>query len=135
MFAISSIIVARYADTERPIQYVFFYNVGATAMFLVPAILVWREPGAADLGLMFLLGVLGLAAEFCAIKALSTGEASVVGPVEYVRLIFATLVGYALFRELPGVLTWIGAAIIVASALYVARRGRFGARRVRQQPG
>jgi len=135
LFSAQSVIIARYADTEKPIQYVFFYHVLATALFAVPAILTWRDPTIADLALMFLLGIVSLAAEICSIKALSSGEASVVGPVEYVRLIFATLVGYALFRELPGVLTWIGAAIIVASALYVARRGRFGARRVRQQPG
>jgi drug/metabolite transporter (DMT)-like permease len=131
MFAVSGVIIARYADTERPIQYVFFYNAGATAMFAVPAILVWRDPTAADLALMFLLAMLGLWAEICSIKALSSGEASVVGPIEYVRLIFAALLGYMLFAEVPDAATWIGAAVIIASALYVARRGRFGRRRAR----
>ena len=135
LFSAQSVIIARYADTEKPIQYVFFYHVLATASFAVPAILAWRDPTIADLALMFLLGIVSLAAEICSIKALSSGEASVVGPVEYVRLIFAALIGYALFSEVPGAATWIGAAIIVASAVYIARSGRFGARRVRQQPG
>ncbi len=131
MFAITSIIIARYADTETPLQYVFFYNAGAAALFAAPAILMWREPTGDQLALMALLAVLGSAAEYCAIKSFATGEASVVGPVEYVRLLAAALLGFVLFAEVPGPATWIGAAIIVGSALYVARRGRFGARRAR----
>jgi len=132
LFSIQSVIIARYADTERAIQYVFFYNLLATVLFAAPAILAWRDPTWVDLGLMFLLGFLSLGAEISTIKSLSSGEASVVGPVEYVRLIFAAVIGYLAFSEVPGPATWIGAAIIVASALYIARSGRFGARRVRK---
>jgi drug/metabolite transporter (DMT)-like permease len=132
LFSGQSVIIARYADTEKPLQYVFFYHVLATFLFAVPAFLTWRDPTIADLALMLQLGFVSLFAEICTIKALSSGEASVVGPVEYVRLIFAALIGYTVFSEVPGPATWIGAAIIVASALYIARTGRFGARRVRQ---
>ena len=44
-----------------------------------------------------------------------------VGPVEYFRLMFAALLGYAIFLEVPGSGTWIGAAIIICSAVYITR--------------
>lgn len=55
------------------------------------------------------------------IRAYSVGEVSIVGPVEYVRLLFAALLGYAVFNETPGANTWIGAAVIIAATFYIAR--------------
>jgi len=126
--------VARYADTETPLRFVFYYHAGGALVFLAPVYFVWRAPSAAQWALFLALALFSVLAQTCAVRAYAVGEASVVGPVDYLRLIFAALIGYALFGEVPGAATWIGAAIIVASALYVARRGRFGARKVRQ-PG
>ena len=54
-------------------------------------------------------------------RAFSAGEASAVGPIEYVRLIYAALFGYFLFSEIPSIWTGIGATLIIASAIYIAR--------------
>src|SRR3989304_1050909 len=43
-------------------------------------------------------------------------------PYDYTRLLFAALLGWVAFGELPTLYTWIGAAVIVASAIYIARR-------------
>jgi hypothetical protein len=54
--------------------------------------------------------------------AYGTGEASALAPFEYFRLPFAASDGFLLFAELPDLYTLLGASIIVASTLYIARR-------------
>ena len=58
---------------------------------------------------------------FCYFRAFSVGEANAVGPVENMRLIYAALFGFFLFAEIPSIWTAIGAVIIVAATLYIAR--------------
>jgi drug/metabolite transporter (DMT)-like permease len=124
-------MVARYADSETPLRFVFYYHAIGALLFAVPALLAWRALQPIHWVMFGMLALLSVLAQTCAVRAYAVGEASVVGPVDYLRLISAAAVGYALFGEFPGAPTWIGAAVIVASALYVARRGRFGARKVR----
>jgi len=45
--------------------------------------------------------------------------------MEYIRLVYAAALGYIFFAEVPGQWTWIGSAIIIASALYIARNEAF----------
>ena len=68
------------------------------------------------------LGLLGGFGHFLVIKAYQYGRASVVGPFDYGQLIGAALVGFLWFGEVVDLWTWLGAALIVASGLYIARR-------------
>ncbi len=55
-------------------------------------------------------------------------------PFDYARLVFAAAYGYLFFAEVPDMWTWIGAAVLVASTLYIALRDiRVGAPRIRAQ--
>ncbi len=69
-----------------------------------------------------LVAVLAVAGQFLAIRAYGVGEATAVVPFGYARLIFAGLVGFALFAEVPDKWSLAGAAVIVASTLYIALR-------------
>jgi drug/metabolite transporter (DMT)-like permease len=75
-----------------------------------------------DGALFLLLGLWGLLGHFFVIKAFQWGAASFVAPMGYGELVGATLLGYLLFAEFPDFWTWIGAAIIVGSGLYIAYR-------------
>ena len=68
------------------------------------------------------LGLWGLLGHYFVVKAVQWGSASLVAPVGYGELIGSTLLGYLLFAEFPDIWTWIGAAIIVASGLYITFR-------------
>ena len=71
------------------------------------------------------LGMIGGVTQYFVIRALQSAPAATVSPYLYGELIGATILGYALFGEFPDGWTWLGAAIIVASGLYVAyREGR-----------
>ena len=55
------------------------------------------------------------------IRAFSAGEANAVGPMEYVRLIYAVILGYSIFGEVTDYWTFTGAFIIIVSTIYIAR--------------
>jgi len=78
--------------------------------------------------LLISIGGLTTIGIFCFMRAFTVGEANAVGPAENLRLIYATVFGFVLFSEIPSVWTAVGAAIIVASTVYIARveaqRGR-----------
>jgi drug/metabolite transporter (DMT)-like permease len=92
-----------------------------------PALFVWRWPSAQDLLLLAAMGVLGTITQACYIKGMAEGDAAVMAPVDYTRLVFAIIFGYLFFADIPNSLTLLGAAIIIASTLYITiRESRLG---------
>jgi drug/metabolite transporter (DMT)-like permease len=89
---------------------------------LPPALLVWRWPSALDLLLLCVMGVLGLITQWFYIKGMAAGDAAVMAPIDYTRLVFAVLLGFFLFGDVPNALTMTGALIVVASTLYITWR-------------
>ena len=88
-----------------------------------PALFVWRWPTPVDLALLSLMGVLGVAMQACYIKGIEIGDAAAMAPIDYTRLVFAVALGFVLFHEIPHARTFmIGAAIVVASTLYITLR-------------
>jgi hypothetical protein len=69
-----------------------------------------------------LVGILGAVGQFCQVSAYAAGELMAIAPIDYSRLIFAGIMGFLLFAELPDRYTLVGAAIIVGSTLYIAYR-------------
>ncbi len=82
----------------------------------------WIQPGWLDLLLLILLGVFGLAAQSCYVRALGTGEASLLGLIDYIRLPMAMLMGLWLFAERPDAATLIGAGVVIGSTVYITWR-------------
>ena len=77
------------------------------------------------------LGLLGGIGHFLVIKAYECGRASVVGPFDYGQLIGAAVIGFLWFGEVVDLWTWLGAAVIVASGVYIAHREAVQARDTR----
>ena len=68
------------------------------------------------------MAALGVTAMFMWITALRMADASLLSPLNYTRLVFAVASGALLFDELPDRYTLAGAALIIASAIYITRR-------------
>ena len=122
LFAISMALVRLLTRTERPIAIVFYMNLLMVPLSLGPAVAFWTMPDATQLGWLFLIGLLSTFAHFGMARALSLVEASSVVPLDFTRLPFAAAIGYFAFGEVPDVWLWPGAALIAASAVYIARR-------------
>jgi drug/metabolite transporter (DMT)-like permease len=91
-------------------------------MSLPPALFVWRWPSFVDLCLLSTMGVLGTVTQWAYIKGMGIGDAAAMAPVDYTRLIFALVLGYALFGDVPNAVTMLGAAIVIGSTLYITLR-------------
>lgn len=122
LFAISMALVRILARTERPIAIVFYMNVIMTPFSLGPAIYFWETPELPQWGWLFFIGLIATVAHFGMARALSIVEASSIVPLDFTRLPFAAAIGYFAFGEVPSVWIWPGAALIMASAIYIARR-------------
>lgn len=73
------------------------------------------------------MGVLGTITQVCYINGMSEGDAAAMAPIDYTRLVFAAILGYALFSDIPNTMTMLGAGIVMASTLYITlRESRLG---------
>ena len=73
---------------------------------------------------MALSGVLLGSAHFLMIESFRYGEAGLVVPFKYLNLMFAVLVGFLVWGDLPDAWTWVGSAVLVTSGLYILHRER-----------
>jgi drug/metabolite transporter (DMT)-like permease len=89
---------------------------------LPPALTVWAWPSFVDFMLLSAMGVLGAITQACYIKGMSIGDAASMAPIDYTRLIFASILGYAMFGDIPNQITLLGAAIVIGSTLYITIR-------------
>lgn len=117
-----SILLRRIAQTEPMLTIVFWFS----ALSLLPlgaAFAYSAQPhDAAVWGVMIGLGVIGGVAQLAMTMSLKLGAVSLVVPMDYTALLWATLLGWLLFDTLPTTATWIGAPLIVASGLYIVWR-------------
>ena len=122
LFALGILFIRRLATTEPLIRILFYYHVFGIALFVGPSAAIWQAPEPDQFALLMLIGALTCAGMVCFVQGFSIGEASFVGPFEYLRLIYAALIGYWMFAEIPSIWTGAGAVMIIASALYIVRR-------------
>lgn len=91
-------------------------------MCLPFALADWRWPSGGDLIPLFLIGLLSAANQVLFIKGMAVGEAAVLAPIDYARLVLSIIAGLIVFGELPDAYTYLGAGVIVASTLYITNR-------------
>jgi drug/metabolite transporter (DMT)-like permease len=120
--ALAITTIKAMSRTERPAVMVFSFTFLSALAALGPALWVWVTPTPQTLALLVTMGLFGTAGQYMAVRALSVGEATLVVPVEYAALLFAGLIGFVAFDEVPAARVLVGAAIIVASTLYIALR-------------
>jgi drug/metabolite transporter (DMT)-like permease len=84
----------------------------------------WTTPTGKDTLLLAVMGVLGVVTQGCYIRGMSMGEAGIMAPLDYVRILFIAVLGYVMFAEVPSLNVYIGSAIIIVTALYVTLHSR-----------
>ncbi len=97
-------------------------SVIVTLVLLPPAMMVWRTPTPTELAWLFATAAFATAGHLTLTQAFRAAEITVTQPVAFLQLVWATLLGLYVFGEEPDLFTWIGAAVIVASATYIAHR-------------
>ncbi|WP_375288020.1 DMT family transporter [Sphingomonas sp.] len=122
LVATVSILLRQIGRTEAPLTTVFWFSVlSLPPLGLLYAFYAQEHPPTVWL-LLVGLGLAGGAGQIVMTSSLRLGSVSAVVPMDYTALIWATLFGWLAFDHLPTRATWIGAAVIVASGLYIVWR-------------
>ena len=117
------IFVKRLSADDGPSTLIFYSSAIAALMTAVPCLWVWIEPTAFEWLLLVIMALLGVLAQSCFIRGYAEGEATLLAPLEYTRLLFAALAGYLLFADVPGIWAIAGAALIIGASVGAARTG------------
>lgn len=117
-----TVSVRMLAATERTDTILIWQGLVLVAALAVPAWLWWVPPDATQWFWLILLSLFGTAGQWLITRAYQVGEAAALAPIDFSRLLLASLTGFVFFAEIPALSTWIGAAIVVAATLYTIRR-------------
>lgn len=122
LYALVQIFLRQMARTETSAA-ILFYNLlvgltlsGACMPFL------WVTPTPLDWLIFAASGLVGGSGQICMVLAFRHGEVSVVAPLDYLAIIWATLYGYLIWGDIPGAGVWLGTTIVVGSGLYILHR-------------
>lgn len=121
-YAFNIILLRRLAVNQHPATIVAFQNWGPAVLLLPAAVWFWSSPSGPDLAMFLLVGLLGTSGHLLLTYAFSRANASRLAPTEYTSLVWAAIIGFAMFGEVPTLYTFAGAALIVLGAFTLARR-------------
>jgi S-adenosylmethionine uptake transporter len=117
-----AVIIRKIGRDERS-AVLLLYPMMANAI-VMGAILpfVYVPVEGIHLAMFLAMSVLGVIAGFLIIAAYKAADAAIVAPMQYSQLLWAAIFGFFFFAEFPDLWTWIGAAVIIASGLYIVLR-------------
>ena len=124
MYAVSAItvrVLARTDSTQSMMVWLMAMIAVGAGVLAIPG---WVPLRAVDGWLILGVGIAGALGQYAITEAFRRGEASLIAPLEYTALLWGVLLDASLWGVLPDRVTWLGAAIIVASGLYLLRRER-----------
>ena len=120
-FQITTRILGRIDDALTSL---FYTSVGGLILSSIAVLFVWVSPSLEQWLILVWLGFLGVVGHYFMIKAFELAPVSLLAPFDYTALIWATLLGFVLFGDLPDAWTIMGAIIIISSGLYLIKRER-----------
>ena len=124
----AAVVVRRIGREERPVVMLLYPMVANFTLMACVMPLVYEPMPIGDLAAMGAVAALAFAAMLLVIAAYRTGDPSIVAPMQYSQIVWATIYGAAFFGETPDAFTALGAAVVIGSGLYILfREGRGGA--------
>jgi drug/metabolite transporter (DMT)-like permease len=114
----------RLTRTETTPSIVFYFSLICTIAGAATLPFAWHTPTLFELGVLITLGMLGGLAHIFLTESYRFAAASVIAPFDYTAMLWALLLGYWMFGEVPTTLVFVGAAIVIAAGLFVLWRER-----------
>jgi drug/metabolite transporter (DMT)-like permease len=108
--------------TEGALTTLLYSSAGGAIICSIGVLFFWVTPSLQQWLVLIWLGFLGALGHYLMIKAYQLAPASLLAPFDYTTLIWATVLGFFVFGDLPDAWTVVGALIIMSSGLYLLRR-------------
>ncbi len=122
MSALMMITIRQLSRTEQPVTIVFYFASIGVVVFGCLLPFFWVMPTKWEWAGLVAIGVLGGFSQLAMTGAYRHAPASTLAPFGYVSIVFSTMFGFAIWRELPGLRVLTGAAIVTGSGLYIIYR-------------
>jgi drug/metabolite transporter (DMT)-like permease len=120
-----SLIITRAMKGRETALAILVWSTMAGLVVIAPmGFATWRPLEFDAVVIIALLAVFHLGAQTLVIQAFTLGAASLIAPFAYVALVWATLIGYPAFDNMPDAPAFGGAAILIGSGIYVWQRER-----------
>lgn len=122
LWAVSLLMAKNLAKYDSSLTITFYQPLMITPFALLATIPVWVWPSPNTWLILFGMGLVAGIGNFAYVHALRIADASLSMPADYVRLLWMVGWGYLLFAEIPAMSTWVGAALIIMSTLFITWR-------------
>jgi drug/metabolite transporter (DMT)-like permease len=122
VFAASFLITKALTRYEKPGVIVLWQALTVTVLSLPMALPHWQHPGLWQWAGFVFTGVLGSLGHYCLTRAFHTADISATQSLRFLDLVWASLLGWLVFGDLPSPSTWAGALVILLSTVWIARR-------------
>jgi drug/metabolite transporter (DMT)-like permease len=129
LFSVSYLIAKRTTDLASPTMVVAMLSIFVTIGLAPFAVAVWVTPTIVELAWLFLVAVFATVGHFTMTLAFRAAPVSVTQPVTFLQLVWASLLGWAVFGETPDPWVLSGGTIIVAAVSFIAWREAMAGRR------
>lgn len=116
-FAVSVVLVKSLTRTDAAVVISFWMLVVQSAIGLVPAIVVWQWPSAETWGWVVVVAFCGTYSHYCFARAMQHAEATLVVPMDFLRVPLTALVGWWIYSESLDLFTVLGVVLILAGNL------------------
>lgn len=120
------LLTRRIAGKDSALATTFYTTLMGTIIVTAAVIFVWQQPTGLQWLLMMLLAAIAAAGHYLIVRAYDHAEASLLAPLAYTEMIMAVTLGYLFFGDFPDVWTFVGVAILIASAIYISLREQVG---------
>ncbi len=122
--ALAQVFVRKLVMTENTSAIVFWFSMTATLLSLVTLPFGWVIPTGFETAILICAGLLGGVGQILLTSAYREADASLVAPFDYASMLFALLIGYFVFAEVPTSTTISGAALVIAAGIVIIWRER-----------
>lgn len=122
--AFAQIFIKRMASIESTAAIVFYFSLTSLSLSLLSAPFGWVWPTQTELALLVGAGLVGGLGQVLLTSSYRYADASVLAPFTYVSMIWALLIGYFFFDEVPTVAMLAGAALVILSGVVIVLRER-----------
>ena len=129
------VTIREIGKTERGATIVFYFTLGGALMGLASLPFGWVMPSPQILGLLILMGLIGGVGQLLMTEALRVAPVGAVAPFDYIQLLWASVIGFGVWGEIPETLTLAGALVVAGSGGYILWRELRLARMGRDQGG
>ena len=137
-YALSHTLTKKLAGSDTPLAIIFYMTLIQLPLGLMPALINWVTPPATAWPWLIAVGLSALSAHYCMARAFRLADATVVVPMDFLRLPLAAVVGFLVYAEKIEWWVLAGAVVIFAGSLInihaERRKGTASAVRLRSQP-